>query len=136
MEDYEAELRLTDDGLQIVSFPESDEYEAVLVNDDDSSSFGDTASVYEDAIPPKTAIIALGFTDECSDGYLFRRFDENTIIRHKVDTLFTLADFDSLEDNDISKQLSSQMDGMGSQDFQDCYSSYDPTVEDSIVLSL
>lgn len=119
--------------LQIVAFKEN---EAILVNDDDSSSFGDTSSVYEDVIPHKGAIIALGFGQESSDSYIFRRFDENTIIRHKVDTLFTLSDFENVEDNDIAIQLNSQIGVVEREDFQDCYSSFDPTEDDGIILGM
>lgn len=135
MSDYnQTELQLTQESLQIVAFKE-DEYEAVLVNDDDTSSFGDSSSVYEDPVPEKTAIIALNFTGEGSDSYIFRRFDDNTIIRHKVDTLFTLADFDNGNDNDIAIQLNSDINTIEGQGFPNCYGTYDPNDED-IVLSL
>ncbi|XKL59855.1 hypothetical protein PGB90_000871 [Kerria lacca] len=135
IKDYgQEEFKLTDEGC-IVTFQEECEYEAVFVNDDDSS-FGDTSSVYEDMIPSKGAIIALGFGSESSDNYIFRRFDDNTIIRHKVDSLFTLTEFENVEDNDISIQFNSDIDVIEAQDFQDCYSSYDPVEEDSIVLNL
>ncbi|XP_065206488.1 uncharacterized protein LOC135835914 [Planococcus citri] len=135
--DYnQTELQFTQEGLQIVAFKEDDEYEAVLVNDDDTSSFGDSSSVYEDTVPQKTAIIALGFGSEGSDSYIFRRFDENTIIRHKVDTLFTLADFDNGDENDITAQLDTDISAINETDFANCYGTYDPNDDDSIVLSL
>lgn len=135
--DYDqTELQFTQEGLQIVAFKEDDEYEAVLVNDDDTSSFGDSSSVYEDPVPQKTAIIALGFGNEGSDNYIFRRFDDNTIIRHKVDTLFTLADFDNSDENDITAQLDTDISAIDGQEFASCYGTYDPNEDDSIVLSL
>ena len=132
----QAELQLTDEGLQIVAFPNDNEYEAVLINDDDSSSFGDVSSVYEDVIPSGGAIIALGFRGEGSDGYIFRQFENNGIIKHKVDTLFTLTDFEDMEDTEIDEQLSSQIIGMDGQDFQSCYSGYTPDDEDDIILGM
>lgn len=137
MADYnQSDLQLAQEGLQIVAFKEDDEYEAVLVNDDDTSSFGDSSSVYEDVVPQKTAIIALNFGNEGSDSYIFRRFDDNTIIRHKVDTLFTLADFDNGNDNDIAIQLNSDINTIEGQSFANCYGAYDPNEDDSIVLRL
>lgn len=132
------DLELPSEGLQIVGFKKEDEYEAVLVNDDDAaSSFGDAASIYEDTVPPKTAIIALGIGGEGSDSFIFRRFDDNTIIRHKVDTLFTIADFDNADDNDdITIQLNSDIGAMEAQDFGSCYGTYDPTNESEIGLEL
>lgn len=117
----------------------------MLVNDDSSSSFGgggggagDTSPAgYEDVMPAKGAIIALGFGAESSDNYIFRRFDENTIIRHKVDTLFTLGEFDNLVDGDIALPINAQIGGIECEDFQRCYGSFvSPVDEDSIVLTL
>ncbi len=127
-------LELSDGSLKIVSFNDEDEYEAVLVNDDDSSSFGDASSVYEDMIPPKGAIIALGFGTESSDNYIFRRFDDNTIISQKVDALLALGDFEGVDDDDII-QLNSQIGGVEAQDFQTYYGGYELTDDDGIILT-
>lgn len=132
----QTELKFAQDGLQIVAFKEEDEYESALVNDDDTSSLGDTSSVYEDVIPSKGAIIALGFGGDSSDNYIFRRFDENTIIRHKVDTLFSLGEFDDLIDANIALPMNAQIEGIECEDFQRCYGNFNPIDEDSVVLTL
>lgn len=130
----ETELKFGPDSLQIVAFKGDDEYTGVLM-DDDSSSLGDT-SVYEDVIAPKGAIIALGFGGDSSDSYIFRRFDDNTIIRHKVDTLFTLGEFDNLVDNNVALPLNTQISGFECEDFSRCYGSFSDIDDDSIVLTL
>lgn len=129
-------MKFAEDGLQIVAFKEEDEFNGVLMNDDDSSSLGDTSSVYEDVITPKGAIIALGFGGDSSDSYIFRRFDDNTIIRHKVDSLFTLGEFDNLVDSNVALPLNTQISGFECEDFPRCYGSFSPIDDDSIVLTL
>lgn len=130
---YPTELKSTDDNLQIsAAVPKKDTFKygsAAFIKYEDmssaSSSFGDTsssvgdsASIYEDILPEKGAIIALDFDEEdSSNGYVFRRYDPSTIINHKMDSFLAFGTFDPIDNNE-EIQLN------GEPDFKYCYDDY------------